>query len=82
MQNYIVIEIQIDANGTAAVIPTAFEDINVARQKYHTILAAAAVSALPVHCAAILDPADPNGMISGLVVEQYVFRRNAARDDE
>lgn len=56
MQDYIVIEIQVSEQGTAATITTAFEDYWMAQQKYHTILAAAAVGALPVHSAVILSP--------------------------
>ena len=54
---YIVIEIQTNPDGTIGIpAPAAYEDYYAAEQKYHTILAAAAVSALPSHAAAILLP--------------------------
>lgn len=82
MQEYIVIEMQTNENGATSVIPLAYEDLNLARQKYHTILAAAAVSALPVHGAVILDPINPEGLAMGLIVEQYFFRRGAVPDPD
>ncbi len=56
MQDYIVIEIQINDAGEVATIVTTDTDYWIAQQKYHSILAAAAVSALPVHTAVILTP--------------------------
>ena len=52
---YIVIEIQTNPNGTVGNIVTAYASREQAFSKYHTILAAAAVSSLPVHAAVILD---------------------------
>lgn len=49
---YIVMEIQ--KTGTVATLVTAYEDRNQAEQKYHTVLAAAAVSAVPKHGAVML----------------------------
>jgi len=82
MQEYIVIELQTNEKGVTGVIPVAYDDLNLARQKYHTILAAAAVSALPIHGAVILDPVNPEGLAMGLVVEQYIFRRGAVPDPD
>lgn len=56
MQDYIVIEIQTNDAGTVATIVKAYDDYWTAQQAYHTILAAAAVSALPVHTAMIVSP--------------------------
>ena len=53
--NYVVIEIQQAASGSVAVLTDTYSDYWTAQQKYHTVLAAAAVSALPVHSAAILN---------------------------
>lgn len=50
---YIVIEIQAD-DSTAATIVNSYTDRNLAEQKYHQILSAAAVSAVPVHSAVML----------------------------
>lgn len=82
MQEYIVIEMQTNEKGMTSVIPVAYEDLNLARQKYHTILAAAAVSTLPVHGAVILDPINPEGLTMGLVVEHYIFRRDVSPEPD
>ena len=53
--SYIVMEIQTDQNGGVAIVPpSSFNDRNTAEQKYHTILAAAAVSNVPVHAAVMM----------------------------
>lgn len=51
--NYIVTEIQVFDNGAASTLSTAFEDLTLALAKYYQVLAAAAVSTLPVHSCAI-----------------------------
>lgn len=50
--NYIVIEIQ--KTTSIATLVTSFEDRNAAYSKYYQVLAAAAVSQIPLHSAAIL----------------------------
>lgn len=50
---YIVIELQTN-NGKTANIVNAYADLNTAFNKYHSILAAAAVSSVEVHTALIL----------------------------
>ena len=50
---YIVIEIQSDGSNASTLV-TAYEDRNAAENKYHTVLAAAAVSAVPKHSAVML----------------------------
>ena len=50
---YIVMEIQ--KSNTAATIVNTYETRNEAENKYHTILAAAAVSNIPQHAAVLLD---------------------------
>ena len=52
---YLVIELQKVNDSQVANIVTAYTDRNVAEQKYHTVLSAAAVSSLPCHSAVILD---------------------------
>jgi len=53
---YFVEEIQTFANGTVAHLPSFGPyDEPEAEQKYHTCLAAAAVSELPCHAVAMLD---------------------------
>lgn len=51
---FIVIEMQTNNGATAIVPPSTHTDINVAYQKYYTILAAAAVSKVECHTAVIL----------------------------
>ena len=60
MEKYIVIEIQTSSSGIVSTIATSYDDYNTAQQKFHTILAAAAVSQVMVHSAIIVDP---TGMI-------------------
>jgi len=56
MTNFIVLEIQHYKDGTTGIVPpVAFEDRNQAEAKYHTVLAAAAVSEVFEHCCAMLD---------------------------
>lgn len=47
---FLVTEIQ-TVNGQTATINTAFDTLNEADHKYHTILAAAAISTVDVHAA-------------------------------
>lgn len=51
---YIVVEIQTNADSTVGNLVFAYADKNEAYSKYHSILAAAAVSILPKHAAVIL----------------------------
>ena len=52
---FIVIELQTINDEQVANIVNAYTEQKVAEQKYHTILAAAAVSSLPCHAAVMLD---------------------------
>ena len=51
---YIVIEIQKMSDTQIATLVDSYEDLNQAENKFHTILAAAAVSSLPMHSASML----------------------------
>lgn len=51
---YFVIEIQKQKDGVPASIVTSHENKDEAEGKYHSILAAAAVSGLPIHSAIIV----------------------------
>lgn len=53
-ERYIVIELQTNADGSVGNFVWAFDSRNQAEQKYHTVLAAAAVSELPTHAAVLL----------------------------
>ena len=46
---YLVIEIQTNADGTIGILTFSYDDRNQAESKYHAVLAAAAISALPMH---------------------------------
>ena len=49
---YIVMEIQ--NSGTVATLVNQYSDKNLAESKFHTVLAAAAVSQVPVHSAVLM----------------------------
>lgn len=51
---YIVIEIQTYDNGTVGTLVNQYDTLQEAESKFHTVLAAAAVSSLPVHSAMII----------------------------
>ena len=51
---YIVFECQTNADGSVGNLVTAYDDLNQAASAYHTVLAAAAVSALPMHSCTLL----------------------------
>ena len=51
---YIVIEIQTNTDGTVGNFVWAYQSENEAFSKYHSVLASAAISSLPVHAAVIL----------------------------
>jgi hypothetical protein len=51
---YVVIELQTNSDGTVGNLVTAHDTRNAAESAYHSVLAAAAVSALPKHAAVLL----------------------------
>ena len=52
---FIIVEIQASKDGSAAIVPpVTYTDKNVAEQKYHTALSAAAVSNVDIHTVAML----------------------------
>lgn len=51
---YLVIELQTNTDGTVGHIATAHDALNEAESKFHQVLAAAAVSSLPIHAAVLL----------------------------
>lgn len=51
---FIVIELQKNAEGVVSNIVTSFDTLAEAESKYYTILAAAAISKIPVHSAIIV----------------------------
>lgn len=52
--SYIVIEMQQNEEGSVATLVTTYMDLNQAQSKYHTILASASISKVPIHTAVIL----------------------------
>ena len=52
---YIVIELQTAADGKVGSLVTAHDTLAQAESKYHAVLSAAAVSAVPAHSATLLD---------------------------
>jgi hypothetical protein len=52
---YLVIELQTAADGTVGNVVWAYDSWEQAESKYHTVLAAAAISQLPRHAAVMLD---------------------------
>lgn len=64
---YIVLEIQ--AGDTVAVLVNDFNDLSNAENKYHTILAYAAISEIPIHSALLMTE-------DGIVNKQYTYRHN------
>lgn len=63
---YVVIELQTNSDGTVGTLTNAYTNRSQAEQAYHTILAAAAVSSLPVHAAVMLQN-------DGLLVHQDAY---------
>lgn len=51
---YIVIEIQTGADGVVGTIVNQYQNLNDAESKFHTILASASISEVPVHSAVII----------------------------
>jgi len=51
---FIVIELQTNPNGQVGTLVNSYEDRAEAESKFHSVLAAAAVSSLPVHSAMII----------------------------
>lgn len=52
---YLVIEIQKNTDGAIGNFVWAYTNINEAESKFHTVLASAATSTLPVHSCAMLN---------------------------
>ena len=52
---YILIELQTNADGTVGNIVTAYDNLDQAESAWHSVLAAAAISSLPVHAAVLIN---------------------------
>ena len=51
---YIILEMQTNADGTVGTIVTAKDELNEATSAFYMILAAAAVSSVPLHAAVLM----------------------------
>lgn len=65
---YTTIENQVRTDGTKGLLYDHYEDLNAALAKYYTICAAAAISEIPYHSAAIIRD-------DGIMIEGRVFDR-------
>lgn len=71
---YLVVELQTNDQGVTAFLTDTKATRAAADQKYHTILAAAAVSGLPIHSACVIDP-------YGKVVISDCYESGTRRDE-
>lgn len=65
---YLVLELQTNTNGQVASLINQYDTQAAADNKYHTVLAAAAISQLPVHAAVMLTN-------EGYVIKNEVYNR-------
>lgn len=70
---YTTIENQVRVDGSKGLLYDHFDDENQALAKYYTICAAAAVSEIPYHSAAIMRD-------DGIIIEGRVFDRRIEPD--
>ena len=68
---YIVIELQTNANDTVGILTDSYTNRDTAEQKYHMVLSAAAVSALPSHAAVMITG-------DGQLVKREVYHHDVA----
>lgn len=54
MQTYVVLEIQTNTDGTVGNLVSAYDTRSSAESAFHSILASAAISALPAHAAVLM----------------------------
>lgn len=67
---YMVLELQTTPDGAVANIITQHDTREEAESKYHTVLAAAAISALPLHAAVLMTS-------EGVTLENRYYEREA-----
>ena len=71
---YITFEIQ-NNNGAVGTLVNDFDDRNQAESKYHTILASAAISAVPIHSAMLMTD-------EGFLLESKCYKHEAQAQAE
>ena len=72
---YLVIEIQKYENGSMSTPAYAYDDEMSAWSKYHSVLASAAVSALPVHSAVLMNE-------TGFCIDHQSFQHPVPEPEE
>ena len=72
---YIVLETQTNTDGTVGTLTSSYESENEAKSKYHTVLAAAAISSLPKHTAFLVRD-------DGYLVESECFRHDIESEEQ
>ena len=70
--NYIVLEAQTNGTSTATLV-NSYADRNQAESKYHTVLAAAAISELERHSAVLMDE-------TGLCIRSQCYEHGASNE--
>lgn len=75
MAKYIVIEIQTTAEGNVSILKDSYAGRPEAEQKYHTVLAAAAVSNVAVHVGVLMTN-------EGFVIESRKYEHDAQPEPE
>jgi len=72
---YLVIEIQTNTDGTVGNLVYSYDDRNQAESKYHAVLAAAAISALPMHTCVLFQS-------DGVLLARQSYMHEQAAEEE
>ena len=67
---YIVLELQTNADGSVGTLISSYDEQPQAESKYHSVLAAAAVSAIPCHACVLMTS-------EGQQLESKTYKREA-----
>ena len=71
---YLVIEIQKNTDGVVGNFVWTYTNINEAESKFHSVLASAAISTLPVHSCALLNE-------SGFVIKSQSYNHEVELEE-
>lgn len=72
---YLVIEIQTNTDGTVGNLVYSYDNRNEAESKYHAVLAAAAISALPMHTCDLIQA-------DGILLARQCYVHEQATEEE
>ena len=72
---YLIVEVQVFADGNKSTPCYAYDDKNTAEAKYHAILSSAAVSKLPIHTAFMLT-------VDGKVLKSESYKHEVENPEE